>query len=314
MNQNTLSYPCYCKPPRDISAHTRLLLDMYQNHLVQMRGLLYPKTNVQVATCFLSLLEASECPLEDVSAAHIQTFITEQGFHYQRKTMASIASYLRIFLRYLAFNRLLPEDISSAVKRPYMFQGEREPRYLQDWQVRQIIGSADRSSSIGKRDYAILLLFAVYGLRAKEVAGLHLDDIRWGVVKLLVRSRKCGDQMELPLTNEVAEALVAYLRVRPQSDSRSVFLSPFSPYPAIKAHSLSEVARKAIQRSGFYVAHPGSHTFRYSRAQALFAAQHPLPDIASALGHRDLRTTLGYLSFTVHPLREVSVNSGEELA
>ncbi|MDP8240847.1 MAG: tyrosine-type recombinase/integrase [Candidatus Hatepunaea meridiana] len=313
MNQSTLSYPCYCQPQRDILTHAKLL-ENYRSHLVQMRGVPDPKLNVRVATCFLSLLEASECPLEDVSTAHIHTFITEQGFHYQRKTMASIASYLRSFLRYLAFNRLLPKDLSGAVKRPYMFQGEREPRYLQDWQVRQILDSVDRSTSTGKRDYAMLLLLAVYGLRANEITGLHLDDIQWVVGKLLIRSRKCGNPMELPLTNEAAGALVAYLRVRSQSDSRSVFLSHFSPHLAIKAHSLSEVARKAILRSGFNVAHPGSHTFRYSRAQALFAAQHPLSDIASALGHRDLRTTLGYLSFTVHPLREVTINAGEELA
>ncbi|MDP8240372.1 MAG: tyrosine-type recombinase/integrase [Candidatus Hatepunaea meridiana] len=313
MHKKTLSYPCYSKPPRDISAHEKLL-DMYRNHLVQMRGVFYPKNNVQVATCFLSLLDASECSLEDVSAAHIQTFITEQGFHYQRKTMASIASYLRSFLRYLAFNRLLPKDISGSVKRPYMFQGEREPRYLQDWQVRRILDSVDRSTSTGKRDYAMLLLLAVYGLRAKEVAGLHLDDIRWVVGKLLVRSRKCGDPMELPLTNEASEALVTYLRVRPQSDSRVVFLNDFHPNHPVVADRLGIVARKFIRSNGFNVAHPGSHTFRYSRAQALFVAQYPLSDIASALGHRDLRTTLGYLSFTVHPLREVAINAGEELA
>ena len=313
MNQSTLSYPCYCKPPRDISAQVKLL-EMYQNQLVQMRGILDPKPNVRVAACFLSLLDESECLLEDVSAAHIQTFITEQGFYYQRKTMASIASYLRSFLQYLAFNRLLPMDISGAVKRPYVFRGEREPRYLQDWQVRRILGSMNRRTVLEKRDYATILLLSIYGLRAKEVAGLQLEDLRWRTRKMLIRARKCGNPMELPLTNEAAEALVAYLRVRPQSDSRSVFLSHFRPHPPMTAIALHIVAGKVVRRSGFNVAHPGSHTFRYSRAQALFAAQHPLPDIASALGHRDLSTTLGYLSFTVHPLREVALNAGEELA
>ena len=78
--------------------------------------------------------------------------------------------------------------------------------------------------------------------------------------------------------------------------------------------SLQAIVAKAIELSGVTVAHPGTHTFRYSRAQSLFAAQRPLPEIAATLGHRDLRTTLNYLSFTVHPLREVALNAGEDLA
>jgi integrase/recombinase XerD len=313
MNKKTLSYPCRCKPKKDISAHLNLL-EMYRDHLTQMRGLLKPKPVLEVAVCFLFLLDTSECHLENVSVAHIQTFITEQGVYYQRKTIATIASHLRSFLRFLAFKRLLPVDLSAAVKRPFMFQGEREPRYLQDWQVRKILSAMNRSTILEQRDYATILMLAIYGLRANEVAGLQFEDIRWRTRKVLIRNRKCGDSMELPLTPEVAEALIDYIRVRPPSDNRAVFLSHFSPYPPMSMVAVSIAATKAIRRSGYQVAHPGSHTFRYSRAQALFAEQYPLPDIASALGHRDLRTTLSYLSFTVHPLREVALNAGEELS
>jgi integrase len=167
---------------------------------------------------------------------------------------------------------------------------------------------------MGKRDYAILLLLAVYGLRGNEVIGLQLEDCQWRANKLLIRNRKCGDELELPLAVEAARALVAYLRVRPTTKHREIFLSIFRPHPPLRAGALYAIATKAINHCGFKVAHPGSHTFRYSRAQALFAEQFSLPEIASALGHRDLRTTLGYLSFTVHPLRELALNAGEELA
>jgi len=290
------------------------LLEKFENHLIQMRGLAKPQLLLEVAACFLSLLDANDCPLKEVSASHIQTFITEQGTYYQRKTLAAIASNLRSFLRYLAFIRLLPVDLSSAVKRPFMYQGEREPRYLQDWQVREILSIMSRNTVLEKRNYAAILMLAIYGLRANEVAGLQLDDLRWRAGKLMIHNRKCGDSMELPFTAEIADALVDYIRVRPQSDHRSVFLSHFSPYLPMSNAAVGMTAAKVIHLSGYQVAHPGSHTFRYSRAQALFAEQYPLPDIASALGHRDLRTTLSYLSFTVHPLREVAINAGEELS
>ena len=313
MSKKILSYPCYSPPQGKQCTHPELLA-MYKEHLLQVRGVLDPKRQLRVATCFLSLLDASGCRVEEVSTGAIQTFMIEQGTYYQRTTIASLASFMRGFLRYLAFSRIVPRDLSEFVRRPCIFQGEREPRYLQDWQVRRILEAVDRTTVQGKRDYAILVLLAVYGLRAGEIRGLRLADIRWRSKNMLIGTRKCGDMMELPLIDEAAEVLLAYLRVRPRTEHRQVFLGILPPHLPLKTSSLQSIVVRAMKRSGITVAHPGTHTFRYSRAQALFAAQHPLPDIAAALGHRDLRTTLGYLSFTVHPLREVALNAGEDLA
>lgn len=313
MEQSSLSYPCFSRPSQTNSNHDDLL-EAYKEHLLQERGVLQPNPQLKVVASFLTLLEASHCKLNEICVAHIQSFITEQGRHYQRKTVAAIASFLRNFLRYLAFNRLIDWELSDSVRRPRIFQGEREPRYLKDWQVRHVLGSVDQGTVRGKRDYALLLLLAVYGLRAREVTGLRLEDCRWRAGKLLIRKRKCGDALELPLTAQVAEALVAYLRVRPKTEHREIFLNILCPHLPMRTSALCTIASNAIRRCGFNVTRAGSHTFRYSRAQALFAGQFPLPEIASTLGHRDLRTTLGYLAFTVHPLRELTLNAGEDLA
>jgi integrase len=111
----------------------------------------------------------------------------------------------------------------------------------------------------------------------------------------------------------VGQALADYLRVRNKSVHREVFLSISRPYSPLRT-GVGVIAKNAIVRCGFTVAHPGSHTFRYARAQSLFLDERPLPEIASVLGHRDLRTTLGYITFTVHPLRELTMNAGEELS
>lgn len=313
MSHFSLSYPSLSRPPGD-GAIDAELLSAFEKHLAEERGILSLKPRLKVAACFLHFLRTVGCRLEDVGVGQIQTFITEQGLHYQRKTLAAISTFLRGFLRYLAFTRCLPQDLSELVRRPLIYQGEREPRYLQDWQVKQILTAANREDSKGKRNFAILVLLSVYGLRSGEISKLRIEDIRWHAGKLLILPRKCGDAMELPLVGEVAHALVEYLRVRPTSEAREFFLCVFKPHPPLQTGGVGHIAREAILRSGFFVAHPGAHTFRYSRAQALFAAERSLPEIATALGHRDLRTTLGYLSFTVHPLREVALNAGEELA
>lgn len=313
MEQPSLSYPCYSRSSRANSNHADLL-EAFKDYLLQERGVLEPNVQLGIADSFLSLLDASHCRLNEIRAAHIQRFITEQGHYYQRKTIAAIASFLRNFLRYLAFNRIVAQELSESVRRPCIFQREREPRYLQDWQVRQVLGSVDQGTVEGKRDYALLLLLAVYGLRAREITGLCIDDCRWRAGKLLIRNRKCGDALELPLTAQVAESLVAYLRERPKTEHREIFLNIMCPHLPMRTPALCKIASNAIKRCGFKVIRAGTHTFRYSRAQALFAKQFPLPQIASTLGHRDLRTTLGYLAFTVHPLRELALNAGEDLA
>lgn len=313
MSTSSSSYPCFSRPPRESTTNGTLLKE-YEAHLVGVRGVREPGSPLRVVEGFLHMLEDAGTAVPAITATELQQFVMEQGTFYQRKTLASVASHLRGFLRFLALRRVMELDLSEHVRRPRVFTGERQPRYLQDWQVREVLRSVDLEARTGKRDYALLLLLAVYGLRSHEVTGLLLEDLDWRSNRLFVRARKCGDALELPLVPDVAHALAAYLKVRPVSTCRDVFLCFFRPHRPLRSGGLNVVAAKAIRRCDFTVAHPGTHTFRYSRAQALFAAKRPLPEIASALGHRDLRTTLGYLSFTVHPLRELALNAGEELA
>jgi integrase/recombinase XerD len=100
------------------------------------------------------------------------------------------------------------------------------PRGLRAGQVARLLASCDRSTPLGRRDRAILTLLARLGLRACEVARLGLDDINWRAGELTIRGK--GSTVErLPLTHDVGEAIVDYLRGgRPASSrSREVFLS-----------------------------------------------------------------------------------------
>ena len=290
------------------------LLQAFEFHLTQHRGVQRPECHLSVVNSFLGFLANADLKLTEIGPKAINDFLTEQGARYQRKTLAAIASCLRVFFRYLVFAGVVEKDFSQAVKRPRMFQGERDPRYLKPWQVKQVLAAVDRQTVRGKRDYALLLLLAIYGLRAAEAAHLRLDDLRWRARKIVITHRKCSDKMELPMVAAVGRALADYLQVRPDIDQRNIFLTDLKPIRPLKPKSLATTVKKAIVRCDLGVAHPGSHSFRFSLAQTLFQCERPLGEIAEALGHRDLRTTLGYLSFVVHPLREVAINEGEELS
>ena len=70
-------------------------------------------------------------------------------------------------------------DLSSAVESPRTYRLAELPRSITWDEVRRMLDAVDRRTSLGIRDYAILLLLVTYGLRAREVAALRLDDIDW---------------------------------------------------------------------------------------------------------------------------------------
>jgi integrase len=77
--------------------------------------------------------------------------------------------------------------------------------------VRRLLKVIDRSTVLGKRDYAALLLMASYGMGSGEVRGLRLDDVDWHKGTLRVTRAKTGVVTTLPLLGPIGTALADYL-------------------------------------------------------------------------------------------------------
>lgn len=76
---------------------------------------------------------------------------------------------------------------------------EYPPRTLPWRDVQKVLHSIPRLQAPGKRDFAILLLLATYGLGAAEVLALRLDDLDWRAGILRARRPKTNVLIELPL-------------------------------------------------------------------------------------------------------------------
>ena len=124
----------------------------------------------------------------------------------------------------------------SAGTSPPRWSGRRStgcptiPRSISWAEVERVLAGVDRRTPCGKRDYAILLLLVIYGLRGREVAALTLDDIDWKRERLAVPERKAGHSTAFPLSPVVGEAIVDYLRHgRPGTSDRHVFFRAMAP-------------------------------------------------------------------------------------
>ena len=137
---------------------------------------------------------------------------------------------------------------------------------------------------------------------------LRLNDIDWKDASLQV----CGKgrrYVRLPLTQEVGQAIVAYLKKgRPRTNDDTLFVHCRAPYCAFRTSgAITMIVDKAFRRSGVARARPGAaHLLRHSLATALLWKGAPLADIAAVLRHRSTETTQIYAKVDVPALREIA--------
>lgn len=221
---------------------------------------------------------------------------------------------LRNLLSFLFRRGVVPVDLVGAIVSPRVYQHEQCPRFLTRSEIETVLATINRHTPVGVRDYAMLLLLATYGLRGIEVVRLRLDDIHWREQLLHVRARKAGNSTPYPLSVTVGEAILAYIKtVRPVSEHREVFLTMQAPFTPLIRGSLRTRVLEYVKLAKVHVAHPGTHSFRYSCAQRLFEQGTPLKSIGDFLGHRDPKSTQRYTKIALNQLREVATGDGEEL-
>lgn len=253
--------------------------------------------------------------LSDLSPGVISAFITEFGQQGNNKrSVQSLCSILKVFLRYLFRIDLLERDLSRQIESPRNYRLANLPRSVSWDEVRQMLEAVDRRTPIGKRDYAILLLLVTYGLRAREVAALTLDDIDWKRDRLHVPERKAGHSTVYPLSPVVGEAILDYLQHgRPKTEARALFFRAFAPYTPVAWFVVSDRAKHYLRKADINVLRPGSHTLRHTCVQHLLDAHVSLKTIGDYVGHRTPDATNIYAKVNIEALREVALGDGEEV-
>jgi len=283
----------------------------YTQYLRDARALA-PATIVSYVPFIRSFLEdrfgAGPVRLSRLSANNVVRFVRLQAPRLQMKRAKLMTSALRSFLRYTRYRGEVTLDLAAAVPVVANWSMTSIPRAIAADQVDRLLASIDRSSAIGRRDYAILLLLARLGLRSSEVVFLELDDIDWNAGRLSVRG-KSGQHNELPLSAEVGKAIAAYLRGgRPNSPSRRVFLRAKAPIRGFVSQcAIGSIVRHALQRAGIDAPTYGAHQFRHGLATEMLRQGASLAEIGEVLGHRHPQTTKIYAKVDIQALRTLAL-------
>lgn len=153
----------------------------YTRYLEDVRGFAQSTCtyHLRTVTEFLAHLGYAESPahLAALSGHDLEAFLCAVGPRQTRGSLQHVVSHLRALLRFLASTGKIQSGLDRQIDTPRVYRGEQLPRALPWEPVRGLLKAIDRGTPMGRRDYAILLLIAPYGLRACEVVALTIDDL-----------------------------------------------------------------------------------------------------------------------------------------
>jgi site-specific recombinase XerD len=112
--------------------------------------------------------------------------------------------------------------------------------------------------------------------------------------------------MTVPLAASVGEALVRYLKVRPRSPHREVFLRLVAPIGPLSSATVWWVVAPRLLALGVNLRHHGPHALRHACATHLLRQGLSLQQIGDYLGHRDPESTRLYAKVDLDGLRAVA--------
>ena len=239
--------------------------------------------------------------------AAIRSFFMDRASDCGHGTVEKLTTSLRAFLRYLAVEGRCRAGLADVVPGYAHWRLADMPRHLAAEQVSRLIAACDGDTVARRRDRAIVLLLARLGLRAGDVAQLHLGDIEWQTGSLRV-SGKSRTEVRLPLPQDVGDAIAAYLECRPWiGPGDHVFLRTIAPCrPFLRGDGISSVVRRAMKRAGIVSPFKGAHVLRHTAATEMLRQGVPLEKIGLVLRHRGIDTTAYYAKANVTLLKQIA--------
>ena len=283
------------------------LLDGYRCYLFVERRLSEHTVNWCYVPTARLFMESWQSPggleFERLSAADVSRFLAVECSKRSVSGARDLASALRSFLRFLHVTGLIELPLVWAVPPVANRRDRSLPRGLEPTAVKKLLASCDRRRTVGRRDYAVLLLLSRLGLRRGEVAAIRLEDIDWRAGELVIHGKGSRHDV-LPVPVDIGEAIVSWLRRRPRCESRALFVRMTAPLQELTPHAIGSIVREACTRAG--LPRVGAHRLRHTAATEMLRRGGSLSEIAQVLRHSELKTTTQYAKVDRNRLRALA--------
>jgi len=215
-------------------------------------------------------------------------------FVESNRSIARKLAALREFGRHLRKAGIRSDDMTLDVDGPEVRSPDPDPFTdselqqlfavripgLEEWQVR--------------RDRALLELTYGAGLRASELVGINDSDVNHELRLVHVRG-KGNKTRNAPFTAAAADALAAYLAVRPSRETNALFIS--WKRRRLSVSGFEQIFKMYADAAGIKGAHP--HRLRHSYGTGMAEAGADSILIRDLMGHESTQTTAGYVKVSI---------------
>jgi site-specific recombinase XerD len=239
--------------------------------------------------------------IEDLGVEMIADFLNDieanrgNSARSRNTRLAGIRSFFRYVAMYEPAYMLHCQKILAMPSKRYV---RRTVEFLDRDEIEALLSAPDRSTWVGRRDHAILLVALQSGLRASELIGLRPCDIIFGTGAHLSCEGKGRKQRSTPLRRETTKTLEVWLKERKGADTDPLF-------PSIRGTRLSRDALEDIVKRHVTSASKtcntlvgkrvSPHVLRHSTAMELLHHGVDQTIIALWLGHESVETTQIYM-------------------
>ena len=246
-------------------------------------------------------------PLEQVSADKIEDYI--DYLHQKRLQPASINLYLaviRVFYNYLKYEEQV--KLTNPIRCRRRLRVPRPlPRAMREEQIDEFFEAVKT-----KRDWAMFRLMLRCGLRVEEVAKLSLGDIDLKRRRIMVVDGKGGKDRVVYVSDDAADGLLAYLKLRSHRRIKKVFLVEKGDYKGqpISVRGIQKRMEYYAKKTGLKIS---CHCLRHTMATQLLNADAEVESIQDLLGHNWITTTQRYCQVSNMKVKRDYFNAMEKI-
>lgn len=301
--------PGYLKPSqfeKELTAYEKYCSD----NDYSKRGL---RTRMQRLYFFIDYLDSrkiqSVCGIDaGIISDYVKTIC-----HHHEKSMASILTTLKMFLKFLYLNKYTETDLSLKVPKHTRYYYPPVPSVWERQDVLRMLKIIDRANPAGKRDYAILLMVTRLGIRVGDIKSLKLFHLNWDKKIIEITQDKTNKKATYPILSDIGWALIDYLKNgRPKSGSPFVFIRLKAPFEAFgKDANLHNIITKYRIKAGITITRGkrhGLHSLRHTLASNLLESGATLTMISEILGHVNSKSVGIYLHTGMEGLRQCALD------
>ena len=248
---------------------------------------------------FFCFIESDGIVVRDITLEVMLDFINHvHSCGASNTTMHKVLQTLKILAGYFTEAGVLKTkpDFSCFVPKP----GRKRiiSAFSMD-ETSKLLASFDRDTTIGKRNYAIVLLACGSGLRASDISSLKPKDINWKSGEVNIIQEKTQKPLKIVLSGQIRNAIADYiLNGKPESDSDVIFLTARAPHTPLRSAGFSGIIDRACTAVNIPKKSRRSfHSLRRSFGTWMAKEEVSPYTISQMLGQKDMDASVPYLSF-----------------